>query len=63
MPIARAVEDLYRARWGEPARRAHFDDGENMVDVLKWDESATTEGVTLYATVGASISADRIRSV
>jgi len=49
-----AVRDLYRARWGEPTRRAHFDAGEFDIDVFKWDADANPEGVTLYATVGAS---------
>lgn len=52
--LADAVRDLYRGRWGEPTRRAHFEVGEFGVDVLKWDADANPEGVTLYATVGVS---------
>jgi hypothetical protein len=54
VPVADAVEDLYRAHWGEPTRLARFDDGKFVLEVLKWGEAATTEGVPLYATVGAS---------
>jgi len=52
--IRDAVSDLYRARWGEPSRRANFQVGEFDVDVWKWAADATTEGVCLYATMGAS---------
>ena len=51
--LADAVRDLYRARWGEPTRQAHFEVEEFAIDVLKWDADANPEGVTLYATVGA----------
>ena len=54
MSVADAVRDLYRARWGEPARQARFDVGEYGIEVLKWDADANPEGVNLYATVGAS---------
>jgi hypothetical protein len=52
--LADAVRDLYRARWGEPTRQAHFEVDEFAIDILKWDADANPEGVTLYATVGAS---------
>ena len=51
--LADAVRDLYRARWGEPTRQAHFEVEEFAIDVLKWDADANPEGVTLYVTVGA----------
>lgn len=54
MIVADAVRDLYRAHWGEPSRSAQFDAGEWAIEVLKWDANANPEGVTLYATVGAS---------
>jgi Suppressor of fused protein (SUFU) len=52
--MVEAVGDPYRARWGEPTRKARFDVGEFGIDVLKWDADANPEGVALYATVGAS---------
>jgi hypothetical protein len=52
--IIEAVRDLYRARWGEPARTASFRVDEFSVDVYKWSVETTSEGVDLYATVGAS---------
>jgi len=56
LSIADAVEDLYVAHWGNPSRRAHFEEEQFAIDVLKWDEATTAEGVTLYATVGSSTS-------
>ena len=56
MSVGQAVEDLYIAHWGEATRRARFQDSSLTIDVLKWDASATSEGVTIYATVGASAS-------
>jgi hypothetical protein len=55
--ISHAIESLYRSLWGEPARRARFADGRHVIEVLKWDEDATSMGVTLYATVGGSAHA------
>lgn len=52
--IRDAVSDLYLARWGEPSRKASFQVGESDVDVWKWAADATSEGVCLYATMGAS---------
>jgi hypothetical protein len=52
--ILKAVRDLYFARWGEPARTASFQVDEFSVDVYKWTAETTSEGVDLYATVGAS---------
>lgn len=52
--VLEPVRDLYRARWGEPARTARFEVAGFAIEVLKWDADATTEGVTMYATVGAS---------
>jgi hypothetical protein len=48
-PVADAVRALYRANWGEPIRRAAFGD-DVLIEVEKW----VAEGVTIYATVGAS---------
>jgi Suppressor of fused protein (SUFU) len=52
--IAGAVRDLYVARWGEPSRKAAFRVAGLEVEIYKWDAEATTEGVALYATIGAS---------
>lgn len=54
MTITDAVRDLYRARWNEPSRRAHFDVDELGIEILKWTADSSPEGVALYATVGAS---------
>lgn len=48
------IEAHYRSLWGEPSRRARFSKGRAAVDVLKWSASQTREGVTVYATLGAS---------
>lgn len=48
-----AVRDAYRARWGPPARSAAFQVGGLSAEVLKWPER-TSEGVALYAAIGAS---------
>jgi hypothetical protein len=54
LTLVEAVGDLYRARWGEPTRKARFDIGDFGIEILKWDADANPEGVALYATVGAS---------
>ncbi|MGO9891444.1 MAG: suppressor of fused domain protein [Solirubrobacteraceae bacterium] len=41
--LADTVRDLYRERWGEPTRRAHFEVEEFAIDVLKWDADASPE--------------------
>jgi len=57
LSVAAAIEDLYLARWGAPARRAEFVRGELVVEILKWDQATTGEGVSVYATLGASTKA------
>lgn len=52
--ITGAVRDLYIARWGEPSRQAAFRVAGLEVAVCKWDADASTEGVTIYATIGSS---------
>jgi hypothetical protein len=42
--LADGVRDLYRSRWGEPTRRAHFDVDGFGIDVLKWCADANPEG-------------------
>lgn len=54
MNVVDAVGDLYRARWGEPSRKAVFRAGGYEIEIYKWDASTNGEGVDLYATVGAS---------
>lgn len=54
MTVVDDVRDLYRARWGEPSRRASFEVDGFEAEVLKWNADANPEGVALYATVGAS---------
>jgi hypothetical protein len=50
-----AVERHYLQQVGKPTRTATFRrDGGASVDIYKWDANATSEGVALYATVGAS---------
>jgi hypothetical protein len=48
------VRSYYIKNWGNPDREAEFQKGECVIGVLKWQASVATEGVTLYATVGAS---------
>jgi hypothetical protein len=52
--ITDAVRDGYVARWGPPSRNARLEVAGLEMEVLKWDATATSEGVTLYATIGAS---------
>ncbi len=52
--VTEAVRDLYRARWGEPTRRARFEVEEFDIEIYKWAVDANPEGVALYATIGAS---------
>ena len=49
--VASAVWDLYVAKWGSPIREAEFG-FQRRIRVGKW----VAEGVTLYATAGASAS-------
>lgn len=50
-----SILDHYRKLYGEPLRTAEFKSPEGVVvQVLKWDESQTDEGVTMYATLGAN---------
>jgi hypothetical protein len=52
--ITGAVRDLYVARWGEPSRKATFREVGLEAEIYKWNAETTAEGVTLYATIGAS---------
>lgn len=49
------IFDHYRSMYGEPARKAEFKSPEGtVIQVFKWDEWQTDEGVTMYATLGAN---------
>jgi hypothetical protein len=48
------VEDHYVAKWGTATRRAQFEVEGLEIAVLKWDADVNPEGVTLYATAGAT---------
>lgn len=55
--IGDMIRDFYLARWGMPSRVAKFEMDDLDVEVLKWDADGHSEGVTLYATIGASSKA------
>ncbi|MEU6401427.1 suppressor of fused domain protein [Streptomyces sp. NPDC046985] len=48
------VQSYYRENWGDPEREAEFQKDEYVIGVLKWRASASTQGVNIYATMGAS---------
>ena len=48
------VRRHYEKQFGPPTRTADFVRRGDHYEVLKWAEDSTTEGVTLYATIGAS---------
>lgn len=48
------IRSGYVEDWGDPDREAEFSKVEYVVGVLKWRPNAATQGVNLYATVGAS---------
>jgi hypothetical protein len=54
-----AVRDFYTAKWGEPNRIARFEAFSHSIEVYKWTEDATDEGVAIYATNGASAAASK----
>ncbi|EOX4412989.1 suppressor of fused domain protein [Vibrio diabolicus] len=49
------IYEHYLSLYGEPSRKARYEtqDGK-IVNVFKWDKSVTNEGVSIYATLGAS---------
>ena len=55
--LARQVICHYERNWGPPSRRASFSHDTGSIRVFKWSADRTSEGVALYATIGAS---DRI---
>lgn len=57
MVIRDVIRDCYAARWGTPHRVGRFDAGGRAMEIYKWPESATGEGVAIYATNGASAEA------
>jgi hypothetical protein len=54
MVVVEAVAGSYAGLWGKPARTNTFEVDKYAVEVLKWDARTNTEGVALYATLGAS---------
>jgi hypothetical protein len=48
------IREYYESKWGLPHREARFELSGNEIEVYKWGESVTGEGVTIYATNGAS---------
>jgi hypothetical protein len=54
MSIQTSVRDYYISRWGTPSRQARFEVQRFQIEVYKWNEERISEGVTLYATLGAS---------
>ncbi|MFR9755049.1 suppressor of fused domain protein [Streptomyces sp. TR06-5] len=48
------VRSYYAEDWGTPDREAFFQKGKYIIGVLKWQASDCTQGVNVYATVGAS---------
>ena len=50
-----SVKDYYKSLYGEPERQARFVSPEGRaIEIYKWNEKQTKEGVTFYATSGAS---------
>jgi len=54
MSISELVSESYATKWGRPSRRARFDVLGKTIEVYKWNEDVTGEGVAIYATNGAS---------
>lgn len=48
------IIDYYIKKYGTPSREAQFSTKQRSIKVFKWDEAKTGEGVTIYATEGAS---------
>lgn len=49
-----SIQNHYVRKFGVPCRTAEYTTSTNSVEVFKWNQSQTDEGVTLYATSGAS---------
>lgn len=51
----KSISEFYVSRFGEPARQAEFiSPSGHKIEVYKWDERHTDEGVAMYATIGAN---------
>lgn len=49
------VLNNYLAMYGEPTRKAKYKSSDGKtIQIFKWDEDQTDEGVVMYATLGAS---------
>jgi hypothetical protein len=56
--MSNPVADHYESQWGRASRTRTFYAANQKTRVYEWDASRTDEGVTLYATVGASDGAN-----
>jgi suppressor of fused protein SUFU len=55
MRLESAIEAHYQERFGKPDREAEFQPREGSpIRIWKWNTSSTSEGVALYATLGAT---------
>jgi hypothetical protein len=55
MPPMSTLADYYAAKWGQPSTEAEFiAPGGARIEIWKWTAEQTTEGITMYATLGAS---------
>ncbi len=54
MVVRDLIRNYYESKWGPPHREAQFNVSGSEMEVYKWREDATGEGVTIYATNGAS---------
>lgn len=52
--VVDAVRHHYVRLWGKPSRVAEFATHDEHVEVHKWDKARTSQGVTVYASLGAS---------
>jgi hypothetical protein len=51
------IAEYYHSKYGAPAREAEFTSPDGaVIQVFKWDEEQTDEGVTMYATLGANVA-------
>lgn len=54
MDVVDAVAGAYAGLWGKPARTTRFEVEKYLVEVLKWDARPSSDGLAIYATLGAS---------
>ena len=51
------LTEYYVDLWGQPSREAEFNIAGHDIEVHKWDADSNPQGVTMYATLGASVAA------